>query len=59
MSNFCPGKPPWCFFQTHMFKTARLVLTGCDLFFLDGLWEEGGFLLNFVSRFSWVVVDPN
>ena len=45
MSNFCPSKPPCVFFK-HMFKTARLVLTGCDFFFLGGL-GKGWFFVEF------------
>lgn len=59
MSNFCPSKPPCVFFK-HMFKTARLVLTGCDFFFLGGLGKRVVFCWILCRGFPgwlWIRID--
>lgn len=60
MSNFCPSKPPWCFFS----KTcSKQLLTGVDwMWFFFFRWALGKgcfFCWILFLRFSWVVVDPN
>lgn len=61
MSNFCPSKPPWCFFS----KTcSKQLLTGVDwmwFFFLGVPWEKGVFFVEFCfwgfPGWLWIRID--